>query len=223
MIKLPPGSVGMPHTYTTTGLGLTVKGEPVQQQNGKEPAKPLPSGSFWSQPGGTPHTLACPGKEECVMLVQFNDGKSGFAPAKLDPKGERPKDYVEKRLADLKFVAPFPDAGDKVQITRLWGDGHAGPSGMLFKFAAGFKTALHTHTADYHAVIIKGTIMNYAPDDKSPRELGPGGTYLQPGGVPHITACKEGSECMMYSYMMGKADVIPVGGDAGSAGSAKHE
>jgi len=212
LIKLPPGNPGMPHTHTNTDNGVTIKGGPIHQQNGKDKAKPLPPGSYWSQPGGTPHVSACPGKEECLVFVHFNDGKFDFAPAKLDAKAERPKEYVEKRPADLKFAPLIPDMKEKSpQIAVAWGDPQSGPHGQFFKFPAGFTSPPHTHTADYHAVIISGTIMEYAPDDKSPKELGPGAYYMQPGGVAHITACKAGAECLVYTYMTGKFDFQPAG------------
>ena len=218
MIKLPAGNPGTPHTHTNTDFGVTVMGGPTHQQNGKEKAKPLPAGSFWSQPGGTPHTSACPGKAECLILVHFNDGKFDFAPATLDAKAERPKEYVEKRPPNFKYSPLMPDLKAKSpQIASAWGDSQSGPSGTFFKFPAGFASPAHTHTADYHAVVIKGTILNHTPDDKAPKELGPGAYFMQPGGVAHITACKKGSECLMYSYMTGKFDFQPSGDPAGGA------
>ena len=151
-------------------------------------------------------------------MVHFNDGKFDFAPATLDAKAEKPKEYIEKRPADMKFALLMADQKKGPQTANAWGDGQSGPHGTFWKFAGGFTSPPHTHTADYHAVVIKGTVMNYAPDDKAPKELGPGAYFTQPGGVAHITACKAGSECLMYSYMEGKFDFQPTG-DAAAQGS----
>ena len=61
--------------------------------------------------------------------------------------------------------------------------------------------------------------MNYTPDDKAPKEMGPGSYWMQPSGVSHITACKAGSECLAYTYTLGKFDFVTedAGGGGGSA------
>jgi len=218
-IKLPAGNPGMAHTHTNDYHGVSIAGGVTHQQDGKDKAKPLPSGSYWFEPGMAPHQSACPGKEACLVFIHFNDGKMDLAPAKLDPKGKKNEKYAEKRPADMKFTALMPDAGDKgPMIAVAWGDNQSGPHGTFWKFKGGFASPPHTHTADYNAVVIKGTVMNYAPDDKAPKELGPGAYFGQPGGVAHITACKAGSDCLVYTYMVGKFDFQPAG-DAAGAGS----
>jgi hypothetical protein len=61
--------------------------------------------------------------------------------------------------------------------------------------------------------------MNYSPDDKAPKEMGPGSYWMQPSGMPHITACKAGSECLVYTYTLGKFDFVAAGDAGGGAGS----
>jgi hypothetical protein len=220
-IKLPAGNPGMAHTHTGDYHGVSVIGAIAHQQDGKDKAKPLPAGSYWFQPATAPHTSACPGKAECISFIHFNEGKFDFAPAKLDPKGKKNEKHVEKRPADMKIAALMPDTKGGPTIATVWGDNQSGPHGTFWKLPAGFASPGHTHTADYHGVVIKGTVMNDSPDNKAPKEMGPGSYYMQPGGVAHVTACKAGSECLMYSYMVGKFDYMPAGDDAGGeAGSA---
>ena len=220
-VKLPKGDKGTPHTHTNAYHGVSVLGGVAHQQDGAAKQKELPPGSYWFEPGGAAHTSHCPGKAECVGFIHFNDGKFDFAPAKLDPKGKANEKYVEKRPADLKFAPLMPDMKDKgPQIATAWGDGASGPHGTFWKLPAGFTSPAHTHTADYHAVVIKGTVLNHAPDDKAPKEMGAGAFFTQPGGVAHITACKAGAECLMYSYMTGKFDFVPSEAAAPAGGSA---
>jgi quercetin dioxygenase-like cupin family protein len=226
LIKSPAGNPGMPHTHSSSYHGIAIAGASAHQVNGPAKAKPLPAGSYWFVPGGEPHTSMCPGKEECVSFAHINVGKFDFAPGTVDPKGKSDPAHVEKRPPDMKFTPLMKDKGAP-QTAVVWsGDGpvehkkpdnQAGAHGTFWKFAGGFTSPAHTHTADYHGVVIKGTVTNYAPDDKAPKELGPGAYWMQPGGMPHITACKAGSECLVYTYMTGKFDFVPAGGDAGSA------
>jgi hypothetical protein len=210
LIKVPKANPGMPHTHTNGYHGVVIASSMTHQQDGKDKAKPLPPNSYWFEPGGAPHTSACPGKEDCIAFIHFNDGMRDFAPAKLDPKGKAHKDYVEKRPPDLKWAPIDPGMGDKgPSAAPVWGDGQSGPHGFFLKLPDGFASPPHVHTADYHAVVIKGTVMNHAPDDKAPKEMGPGSYWMQPGGGAHVTACKAGSECMMYGYMLGKFDFMP--------------
>jgi hypothetical protein len=100
-----------------------------------------------------------------------------------------------------------PEAGAAgPQVAQLFDDMTAGPSGLFVKAPAGFPGAPHIHTNAYHGVVIKGTIMNDAPDAK-PIAMGPGAYWAQQGGMPHITACTD--ECMAFIYFEGNFDGHP--------------
>lgn len=222
LIKVKAGEKGVGHTHSTGYHGVTIAGAPNHLQDGDKKPVPLPAGSYWFEPGGVGHTSQCLGKEECFGLVHFNDGKADFAPAELKKDGKRDEKYVEKTPKDIKFAALMPDMKDGPQIADVWGDSASEAHGRFWKFAGGFASPPHTHSSDYHAVVLKGTVMNYAPDDKAPKEMGPGSYWMQPAGGDHITACKAGEECLIYSYTMGKFDFTPTGDAAagGGAGSA---
>ncbi|MBA3819783.1 MAG: DUF4437 domain-containing protein [Deltaproteobacteria bacterium] len=230
-LKLPAGSQGMWHSHTGDYHGVTISGGPNHLQDGETKAKPLLAPSYWFEPKGTSHNSQCLGKEPCVVFIQFNEGPFDFAPAE-SKKGAKPDPrHVEKREKDLKYAPMVPEAGDKgPMVAPVWGDA-AAASGSFIKLPAGMVSPPHTHSSDYHAVIIKGTVMDYAPDDKAPKEMGPGSYYMQPGGGAHITACKAGSECLSYVYSAGKFDMAlspaadattGAGSAAPAAGSAAH-
>jgi Domain of unknown function (DUF4437) len=220
LIKVKANTPGMAHTHTNGYHGIPISGAPNHLQGGDKKPTPLPAGSYWFEPGGVPHNSQCLDKKvDCVALVHFNDGKFDFAPAELKKDGKRDPKYVEKVAKDIKFAALMPDMKDKgPMIVDIWGDSASGPHGRFWKFPGGFASPAHTHAVDYHAVVIKGTAMNYAPDDKAPTEMGPGSYWMQPAGMPHITACKAGAECLVYTYTVGKFDFTPAGDAAGGAG-----
>jgi uncharacterized protein DUF4437 len=220
LIKIKGGDKGTLHTHTGDYHAATVAGTPTNAQDGQKKAETLPVGSAWFQPGGLAHTTACPGKDDCVGFVHFNEGKFDFAPAEAKKDAKPDPKYVEKRAKDLKWKPLDPKAGAKgPQTAEVWGDSASGPNGFFIKVPAGFASPAHTHSADYHAVVLKGTMMNYAPDDKAPKEMPSGSYWFQPANGAHVTACKKGAECMAYVYMLGKFDFMPAGGDAGGAGS----
>jgi quercetin dioxygenase-like cupin family protein len=116
-----------------------------------------------------------------------------------------------KRMAvvpreQAKFVPADPARPDGAQIAVLWGDPATGPSAMLMKFG---KTdgALHTHTSDYHLMLLEGQMKHWVADSdraKSP-VLGPGSYWFQPGGDPHGDSCLS-DECVMFIQWSGKRD-----------------
>ncbi|MDQ3301226.1 MAG: DUF4437 domain-containing protein, partial [Myxococcota bacterium] len=187
-LKVGAANKGMWHTHSAGYHGVVVSGAPNHLQDGETKAKPLPAGSYWFEPGGAAHNSQCLGKEPCVVFVHFTEGKFDFAPAEMKKDGKPDPTYVEKREKDLKWSALVPEAGDKgPMVAVVWGDPASGPSGAFIKSPAGMVSPAHSHSADYHGVVIKGTLMNYAADDKAPKEMGPGSYWMQPGGGNHIT------------------------------------
>ena len=67
-------------------------------------------------------------------------------------KGKAP---VNTPAGDLKWEEYAP--GVPLQIAKLWGDRtKGGEYAMLLKFPPKFEAGMHAHTADYHAISIKG-------------------------------------------------------------------
>ena len=209
MVKVPGNFPGALHTHASGDMGVVVAGSVTHRQDGQAKAEKLVSGDFWHQPAGTAHITSCVGKDACIGFVHF-DGKFDFAPAE-PKKGAKPDaGYVEKRAKDLKWEPVNPTMGDKgPMVAILWGDPKAGAHGMVVKMPDGMKSPLHTHSADYHAVVLKGTVMNHGKGDAAPKEMPVGSYWFQPGSGAHVTACKAGSACAVYAYMMGKHDFAP--------------
>jgi quercetin dioxygenase-like cupin family protein len=126
------------------------------------------------------------------------------APARTHADDTKRMTVVPREQA--KFVPADPSRPDGAQIAVLWGDPATGPSAMLMKFG---KTdgALHTHTSDYHLMLLEGQMKHWVADSdraKSP-VLGPGSYWFQPGGDPHGDSCLS-DECVMFIQWSGKRD-----------------
>ena len=206
MIKLPAGDKGMLHTHTNDyhGVGITATG--AWQDGGKNHA--VAAGTYWFQPGGTAHANTCPGKTPCIGFAHFNAGKFDFAPAKA-AKGAKPDPKaVEKPLKSVKWT-PFDEKNPKgAAFSPVWGDMKAEANGMFIKIPQGSQPFYHIHKADYHGVVLQGTLDHHESGTEG-RGLPVGSYYYQPGGNKHVDLCKAGGDCVVYVYFTGAFDVTP--------------
>jgi hypothetical protein len=206
-IKLPAGDKGMMHTHTNDYHGVGITASSAQQDGGK--VHPVAASSYWFEPGGVPHLNACPGKTPCIALVHFNAGKFDFAPAK-PVKGAKPDPKaVEKPLKTIKWT-PFDEKNPKGGAwSSVWGDMQAGENGMFIKLPAGNAEFWHIHKADYHGVVLQGTLDHHESGAPG-RDLPVGSYWWQPGGNKHVDLCKAPSgDCIAYVYFTGGFDLVP--------------
>ncbi len=107
---------------------------------------------------------------------------------------------------DAKFEPVNPKLPDGPQMAVLWGDPAQGPSTMLLKLKKG-SVPLHVHTADYHLVVLEGTMKHWAgtETEDEAKPLGPGSSWFQPGDQVHGDSCLT-AECLMYVSWKGKRD-----------------
>ena len=130
----------------------------------------------------------------------------GLSYAAADAKGNP---AVNMAFGDLKWEDLMPGAPLKISI--LWGDRNKGPEyAMLLKLPGGFESGMHSHTADYHAVLIQGTwIHTNEGDANAPKEMPVGSYVFQPGKQVHNDKCKGPEECIILVHQHGKGDFIP--------------
>ena len=98
-----------------------------------------------------------------------------------------------KTAAEVEWAAtPFG-----VEAAPVWGDLTTGPHLTLIHFDAGHTTPVHTHTGDYAGVVVKGTMRHWIPGHPETQvDLGPGSVWSIPGGLPHVSECLSGEECV---------------------------
>ena len=111
--------------------------------------------------------------------------------------------------AEAKWEPYAP--GAPLQVAKLWGDRTKGAYGMLLKLPAGFEAGLHTHTADYKAVLVSGTWIHTdeGQEISAGKELTAGSYVVQPGKAIHNDKCKEGADCIIFIEQNAKGDFIP--------------
>ena len=128
----------------------------------------------------------------------------------------------------LLFGGTFAFAGEKATRTPAgkiaWGETPFGPlaspvSGdfldgqhiTFIKFPAGMQTPVHTHSHSYVGVVIAGVTRHFEPG-KSETEVNlPAGSHWSiPAGLPHISACLPGVDCVMAIYQDKHFDFHPI-------------
>ena len=109
-------------------------------------------------------------------------------------------------LQDAKFVPNDPGQPDGPQLAVLWGDPARGPSAMLIKIKKG-AIPLHYHIADYHLVVLEGSLKHWAEGglESNAKTLGPASYWFQPCNQVHGDSCLT-DECLAYLNWAGPRD-----------------
>lgn len=131
----------------------------------------------------------------------------GIGLARSAGAGEAAKTGTLLPPDQLKWVAAQGVQG--VQTAVTWGDPAKGPHGAFHKFTPGFSAALHTHSANTHAVVLAGTMAEAGEDGKETK-LPAGSFFSQPNTWKHTTKCLAGAECILYMEADAAWDLKPV-------------
>jgi quercetin dioxygenase-like cupin family protein len=95
-------------------------------------------------------------------------------------------------------LKPGDTTSPQIEIYDLYGKFGGGRHGTMMRFPVGFDTVLHTHTGDYYAVLIQGTMRNFRPGGQPVTMSEPGSFWYQTGGQPHITQCISKTPCVAF-------------------------
>lgn len=109
-------------------------------------------------------------------------------------------------------VVPFetlqfsPKEAGSPQISPVMGDPEKAASSIVMKMGKG-DFPLHTHTANYQLVVVKGTMKHWGPDGSKAKAkpIHPGGHWYQPAGEVHGDACLS-DECVWFIHFDGARD-----------------
>jgi len=132
----------------------------------------------------------------CLSIVAFNyahsEDKTTYTPT-----------------TELVWVE-IPDSGG-LEVSPVSGDSSKGEYISLLRFPAGLKTPVHTHTASYIGIVVTGNMKHNVPGkSETEKQLPPGSHYYIGGGVPHISECMAGVECVLMVTQKDKVDFIVV-------------
>lgn len=104
---------------------------------------------------------------------------------------------VLKPFPEVEFREEAPDQPQR--LGPLWGIRSEGAAGTYLKTPGGFEAPLHSHSADYRAVVIKGTWSHWVPAEGAVERVAlPAGSYwTQAANEPHKDACISTEECII--------------------------
>jgi len=125
------------------------------------------------------------------------------------------KEIALTPAAEVKYVPldPADKQGKGPQISVVFGDmKKKEPLGFYFKVPPGFRPGPHTHSSDYHAIVLEGAVHDFAAGGDEGKAIGPGGHWFQPGKVPHDNHCASATPCVIFIYTPQGFDFIPAKG-----------
>lgn len=137
-----------------------------------------------------------------LLVLTCGSGSSGLAqnaPASISiPAGS------------IGFVATGvkADAGE-LKAGPAYGNLATGKHGTFVRMPAHFVSPLHTHTADYYAVVIEGAAVN-TQDGRNDAVLPIGSYWFQRGKEKHVTKCVSDTDCLFFIVQPDKFDYLPV-------------
>jgi beta-alanine degradation protein BauB len=210
-LKLPAGAKPGLHTHSADYHAVLISGAHKHWQPGEDKkAKVLPPGSYWYQPGKQAHGDECTGAEPCVIYVVM-DGAFDFAPAPKAKPDKANKAFTKARK-DYKFAPIDPSKPDGTKMAVVDGDPKTGPVAFMIEVPANGNAGLHSHTAEYHALVIDGAPAHWLPHEKGEGEPLAAGTYwFQPGGYDHGDRCTGTAPCHVFVMMPKALDFKPAG------------
>ncbi|HTF88041.1 MAG TPA: DUF4437 domain-containing protein [Planctomycetota bacterium] len=110
--------------------------------------------------------------------------------------------------ADQKWV-PMPGLEGAMQVA-LFGDPTKEAHRILYKWPAGTKVPVHTHTAGDRGIVISGTL-SLAVEGAPPKKLPAGSYFSLAAGTKHATAVEGDAPCVFYVEREGAFDAVMVG------------
>ncbi|MBI5362134.1 MAG: DUF4437 domain-containing protein [Planctomycetes bacterium] len=137
----------------------------------------------------------------------------GATPLLLSAQSEmpaKPARVAGKTLlaaSDMKWV-PMPGLDGATQVA-LFGDPTKEAHRILYKWPAGTKAPLHTHTHGDRGLIVSGTLSLAV--EGAAKKLLPSGSYFSlAAGVKHVTEVEGEAPCVFYVEREGAFDAVMV-------------
>jgi quercetin dioxygenase-like cupin family protein len=83
----------------------------------------------------------------------------------------------------------------------------SGPSHFYLRYASGFVSPVHHHSADHFVTTVSATLVLIV--DGKENRLPPGSFFALTGKAPHAARCEAGEDCVMSIDARGPWDVVP--------------
>lgn len=111
------------------------------------------------------------------------------------------------RHGSLTQLGRSPSVFHSTRTATVEGDASKGAHHAFMKFDAGFAAPLHHHSADHYVTVISGTLV--LNTDGVDHQLPAGSYFSFKNKGTHTTNCAAGAECVIFSDVRGKWDVVP--------------
>jgi quercetin dioxygenase-like cupin family protein len=206
-LKMPAGFETGMHFHSHDYYGVLISGQWEHWDAGQKKPTRLSPGSFVMQPGQAHHGDRCVKGADCIVLLVQQD-KNDFVPV-TKSKTKVTRDKASK-MVDYSKVPWTPAApSSPLETSTIWGNPSEGAHGMYLKLPGGFEAGLHSHTADYHGVLVSGEWEHWDAGQSSPTKLSKGSYVMQPGAAPHGDRCASRESCVILLVQDQKRDYIP--------------
>lgn len=129
----------------------------------------------------------------------------GKGKADMKMKASKAPNAVIIEAKDIKWTSAEGFQG--VNTAVIEGDATKGSHHAYMKFDSGFSAPLHHHSSDHFVSVITGTVILTV--DGVERRLPAGSYFAFTNKKPHITSCAPGAECLLFTDVRGKWDVVP--------------
>jgi len=204
VLKVPEGHVNPPHKHSANTTAVVLAGT-VNFGRSADDNQTLSAGSAWTVPAGEIHFGKCASEGPCQIFIAM-DGKMETIVADGPHEGEMKGKVMPASTLEWKKMKP--DNPKSPEIVVLDGDMKKGPFKALARLPIGFDSGLHSHTANFSAAIISGTLRR-GKDTASGVQLSTGAVWTQPGGEVHVDSCvSEDAPCDVVIVMDGAMDSI---------------
>lgn len=108
---------------------------------------------------------------------------------------------------EMKWV-PMPGLEGAMQVP-LWGDPTKAAHRILYKWPAGTKAPLHSHSNGDRGMIVSG-VLSLAVEGAPAKKLPPGSYFSLAAGVQHVTTVEGNAPCVFYVEREGPFDAVMV-------------
>ena len=182
-------------------------------------APALHPGSYWFQTARDIHTDVCvsgsaAARGECMVYVRtfgkldmtVDASAQPQAPpqtqTKTPPQAEAHESFANRYVPADRTPWYVEAPGVPIKLAKLWGDRTVGEAGTLLTSPAGFHAGLHSHTADYWAVVVQGTWQHLVPSTGEGKglRLDPGAFWTQKRTELHDDWCISKTPCVIFLF-----------------------
>ena len=204
LAKFVDGFSSPPHIHNVSYRAIVIKGL-IHNDDPKAEFMWMKPGSFWTQPAGEAHITAAKGNES-IALVEIDEGPYLVKPtSEAFDNGERPMNIDVSNITWLTNSSTnWIDSKSSAEISFL---SQTVKSRSLFiKLPKGYDGMIETNGTTLHAVLIKGELSYYLPDNET-KVLDLGSYFGSSDKTIHHVSNHSTSELIIYVRTNGAVQV----------------